>query len=207
MTFSTGELTLDRDPLSTAPGTGPILDENHWGYAIRDRHAANGLHCAATAVSRFVGMILLMASLGLWILPDTAHSAELLTMKLGAMVIFTVVGGALVWAGRAPRHLEFQVDMVRGELRIGRRGLRGGFRISGTLPFEQVGSIYMLRSKDHSQPTRLFLRLSGEDGAIEVASGPEEVLERLRRRLARDFARIPRQPVDIQLARHGMVTA
>jgi hypothetical protein len=207
MTFSTEDFTYDSRQTPVGADAGPVLDESHWGYAIRDRNAANGLRCAATAGSRFAGIILLMAALGLWVLPDTAHSSELLTMKLAAMVMFTVVGGALFWAGRAPRHLEFHVDRLRGELRIGRRDLRGGFRLASLLRFEDVASVYLLRSKDRSQPTRLFLRLAAGDGAIEVASGAEEGLELLRLRLTRDLARIPRQPVDVQLARHGMVTA
>jgi len=207
MTFSTEDFTYDRRQTPVGADVGPVLDESHWGYTIRDRNAANGLRCAAIAGSRFAGIILLMAALGLWVMPDSAHSPDLFAMKLAAMVMFTVVGGALVWAGRAPRHLEFQVDTLRGELRVGGRDLRGGFRVSSILRFEQVASVYLLRSKDRSQPTRLFLRLSVGEGAIEVASGTEEGLESLRLRLTRDLARNPRQPVDLQLARHGMVTA
>lgn len=207
MTFSAQDFTFDGRRTPARADAAPVLEESHWGYTIRDRDAARGLRCAAYAGSRFVGMVLLMAALGLWILPDTAHSAELFTMKLAAMVMFTVIGAALVWAGRAPRHLEFHVDTKRGELRIGNRDLRGAFRLASVLRFERVASVYMLRSKDRSQPTRLFLRLAVGDGAIEVASGPEEGLERLRLRLTRDLARIPRQPDDVQLTRHGMVTA
>jgi hypothetical protein len=64
-----------------------------------------------------------------------------------------------------------------------------------------------MRSKDQSQPARLFLRLAGSDGAIEIASGSEAALERLRTRLTDDFAGHPREPLEAQLARHDSAAA
>jgi hypothetical protein len=64
-----------------------------------------------------------------------------------------------------------------------------------TLAFGDVSSVYLLRCKDRGRPARLFLRIAGGDDAIEVASGPEQQLEKLRERLAGDLAREARQPV------------
>lgn len=207
MTFSTEDMTFDARPVQTACAAGAVVDETHWGYTICDGIAAGRVNRSVAAVGRFLGVILLMAALGLWVLPDAAHSPDLLTMKLAAMVMFTVVGGTLFWTGRAARDLEVQVDMLRGEVRIGHRGFRDGFRVSNLLRFDQVASVYLLRSKDRSQPTRMFLRLAGQDGAVEIARGPQASLEALRLRLTRDLARPARQPAERPIRRPGMVTA
>jgi hypothetical protein len=207
MTFLTGDFSHDRRPSNSAAEPGPVLDETHWGYTIRDQDAEGGLRLMWLAMGRFLGAILLMVALGLWILPDSVHSPDLFTMKLAAMVMFTVIGGALVWTARPPRHLEFQIDTLRGEVRIGHRDLRGGFRLSSLVKFDKVASVYLLRAKDRSQPTRLFLRMPGESGAIEVARGTEAGLEPLRLRLTGDLAGRPRKTIGQQLARHGFVAA
>jgi len=188
MTLATPEFGYTA-PLSEPGGQkGPITEAAHWGYAIRDGGCVFGLRAIMAAVARFVGAILLMASVGLWILPDSVYGAEIFAMKLGAMVLFTVVGGYLVWAGSTPGHLEFQIDVHHGQIRVGRRDIRGGFRLATRLDFDDIASVYMLRSKDHTKPTRLFLRLVGSDAALEVAKGPEPDLDILRDRLTRDLS-------------------
>lgn len=187
--------------------SGPVLETAHWGYVIRDAAAGMAPNAVAAAVARFTGAILLMSAAGLWILPDSVHGSDLFGMKLAAMVMFSVFGAYLYRAGVAKGHLEYQVDLHRGELRIGRSDLRGAFRLSSRLGFDEIASIYMLRSKDHARPTRLFLRLAGREDAVEVATGPEAALEAIRERLAADLSQHPRQPVEMRLARHGIVAA
>lgn len=186
---------------------GPVIDKTHWGYAIRDGDTQVGLRAVAAALGRFVGTILLLAAAGLMVMPDSAHGAGILSMKVAALVMFVVFGAALVLAGRPVQHPEIHVDTTRAEVRVGRRGVRGAFRLVATLAFGDVASVYLLRSKDHSQPTRLFLRITGSDQAIEVARGTEASLEELRGTLTRDLARHPCQPVELQLGRHACLTA
>lgn len=196
-------MTLTAEEFGYAPSApysgqpGPLIETNVWGYAIRDGRCAFGTRAVIAAVGRFIGAILLMASVGLWILPDSIYGAELFAMKLGAMVMFTVLGGYLVWAGSTPGHLEYHVDTHRRELRIGRRDIRGGFRQKCQLSFDDVASVYMLRSKEHRSSTRLYLRLAGSDGALEIAAGPEPALDNLRDRLTRDLTRPARRSADL----------
>jgi len=205
MTLATSEFEFSTPGAAKAAEAGPAVETAHWGYAIHDGRAADGLRRIMAGLGRFVGSILMLAAVGLWILPDTVAGAELFSMKLAAMVMFSVFGGYLLWAGSTPGHLEYHVDVIRGELRVGRRDLRGGFRHSARLTFDDIASVYLLRSKDHAQPARLYLRLAGSDGALEVARGPEAELDPLRDRLTRDLSRNPRQPVEAQLAAHGRV--
>lgn len=205
MTLTATDYDFQADPIGKSAAAGPVLESAHWGYVIRDPGPRSGASLVTAAASRFLGVILLMAALGLWVLPDTTHGTDVFGMKLAAMVMFTVFGGYLSWAGGVREHLEFHVDTHRCELRIGRRGLRGAFRLTSRLSFNEIASVYLLRSKDHERPTRLFLRLAGRSDALEVASGPEGTLDDLRARLAKDLSQSPMQPIELRLKRHGVV--
>jgi hypothetical protein len=195
-----------------APGTheGPHIYTTHWGYALRhDTQHQNAGRIAAMG-GRFFGAILLMAAAGLWIMPDALMTADVFAMKLAAMVMFAVFGSWLVWAGRRATGFEYEVDTSRSELRVGARDFRGEFQLKGVLAFAEIASVYLLRSKDHSQPTRLYLRVGRGDEALEIASGAEARLEALRDRLARDFAREPAPKshrVGARLADHTAIAA
>lgn len=171
---------------------GPLVEPTSWGYRIRARIANRALLRVGAQAARFVGTLLLIAAASLLVMPDGAGSGG---MKLGALVMFAVFGFFLFRAGQTAAHPELHVDVVAQELRIGYRELRGKFRPGATLAFADVSSVYLLRCKERGRPARLFLRIAGGDDAIEVASGPEQQLEKLRERLARDLAREPRQPV------------
>ena len=185
----------DFDPRATGPAddaaSGPIIQDKAWGYIISDGDSGDALRTVSSAAGRFVGAILLMAAAGLWIMPDALYGADVFSMKLAAMVMFSVVGGYSIWAGRRAFHPEFQIDLHRSEIRIGQRGIRREFRTRTRLDFDEIGSVFLLRSKDHGRPTRLFLRLGDFDSGIEIGTGPEARLEALRTRLARDLSRRP----------------
>ncbi len=186
---------------------GPAIDKTHWGYAIHDRLPRQGLAAIGAMAGRFVGTILLLAAAGLVVLPDGAHGTGIFGMKLAATVMFALFGAAFLIAGRQAQHPEIQIDTSRARIRVGRRGLKGDFHLSATLGFDDVASVYLLRTKDRSQPARLFLRLAAADAAIEVTSGPEAELDALRLTLTRDLAHDPRQPVETLLRRHASVVA
>jgi len=168
---------------------GPRVEFTQWGYSLHSGNLHDSARHLASIAGRFFGAILLMAAAGLWIMPDAAMGADIFAMKLGAMVMFTVLGGWLVWAGRHETKLEYEVDLTRAELRVGARDLRGIFHLKAVVPFGEVSSVYLLRSKDHRQPARLFLRLGRGDDALELISGPHSPMELLRDRLTQDMTR------------------
>jgi hypothetical protein len=167
-------------------GAGPVIDETNWGYIIRESDAETRLRIAGSITGRFVGAILLMAAAGLWVLPDAIYGADLFGIKLAAMVMFSVLGGYLFWAGRNALRPEFRIDRLHGEIRIGHRSGSGDFRPTARVDFADVVSVFLLRSKD-TRPTRLFLRLVDLDTGLEVADGGEAAMERLKERLTADL--------------------
>jgi hypothetical protein len=170
------------------PELEPMVETTSWGYVIHDNDSDGCVGKMTAIAGRFFGGLLLAAAAGLWIMPDSLLGPDVFAMKLGAMVMFTIFGGWLVWVGRNCTRLEYQVNLQRGEVTVGARDIRGNFRLKGVLAFADVASVYLLRSKDHSQPTRLFLRIGRGDEALEIASGDETLLEALRDRLTHDFA-------------------
>lgn len=163
-----------------------VIEETPWGYIIRESDADIRLRAAGSVTGRFTGAILLMAAAGLWVMPDALYGAELFGIKFAAMVMFTVVGGYLFWAGRHSRRPEYRIDRLHSEIRIGHRSRNGDFRQTARVEFSDVVSVFLLRSKD-TRPTRLFLRLADLDTGLEIAAGSEAKMEVLKQRLTHDF--------------------
>lgn len=188
-----------RDKHSLAVDTAP------WGYSIRDGATDSLTGKLVASSGRFVGAILLMAAAGLWVMPDALLTPEVLSMKLGAMVMFTILGGYIFWVGRTCTPGEFQVDTTLGEVRVGTRSVNGVFRERGVLSFDEISSVFLLRSKEQRNAARLFLRVGSGDDALEIATGRQAELERLRDRITRDLQsatapQTPARPVQRQVA-------
>lgn len=172
-----------------APRSGPVVEETVWGYIIRASDADHAYRAAGSVLGRFFGAILLLAAAGLWLLPDSLHSADIIGVKVAAMVMFTVLGGYFLWAGRNAQQPEYRIDTTHNEIRIGLRSSGGDFCQSARVEFSDVSSVFLLRAKD--RPTRLFLRLADLDTGVELATGPLSRMEQLKDRLTSDLAPPP----------------
>ncbi|GKY89480.1 hypothetical protein [Sinisalibacter aestuarii] len=189
MSATANEFEFGSRPSLGADGAGgPFVVSTESGYAIRAGAPRQGARAVLASGARFAGTFLLIAAAGLLIVPDGDASNGLVSMKLAALVMFAVTGILLLNVGAEGDYPELHVDTVAGQIQIGRRHLRGDFDPRVTLDFADVSSVYLLRSKDHSRPARLFLRIGGGDDAIEVASGREASLDHLRTMLVRDLA-------------------
>lgn len=196
----------DRSQETSAASAGPVVEKTAWGYIIRESHADRKIRIASSIAGRFFGAILLLAAAGLWVMPDSVYGGELMGMKLAAMVMFTVLGGYFIWVGRHVLHPEFRFDLKHREIRIGQRLGDDTFRQSSRIDFDNVSSVFLLRSKEY-RPTRLFLRLADLDTGIEIATGHNAPMESLKQRLADDLTGQARRPVARQLDRHQRVAA
>lgn len=196
----------DRLPETGSADSGPVIEKTSWGYIIGESRADRKIRLAGSVAGRFFGAILLLAAAGLWILPDSVHGGDVMGMKLAAMVMFTVLGGYFLWAGRHVLHPEYRVDLRHREIRIGHRLGEDRFRQTGRIDFENVSSVFLLRSKEY-RPTRLFLRLADLDTGVEIATGNNAPMEALKQRLADDLSGQTRRQVTRQLDRHQSVAA
>jgi hypothetical protein len=156
-----------------------------WGYIIGDG-CLNAAFTLRYSLARFFGIILFMSGLVIGLLPDGAAGSGLIAMKLGAMVIFMLLGAVLFRAGRERPGLEMHVDLKHSLIRLGGRDLTGTFKPTDILRFDEVQSVFLLRNANTNQPARLFLRLA-DNVAIEIAQGGRQAMERLRQRVTYDL--------------------
>ncbi|MCI2398650.1 hypothetical protein [Aliiroseovarius subalbicans] len=165
----------------------PQVCPTYWGYTISEPSTAQKRGLMVELVSKIIGIGFLLATIGMWFLPSSQAGADVAVMKLGLMVLFMMMGAILVWNARKGFIQELQVDLVRRELRVGQRNLQGDYRLSTQLEFHEIGSVYLMRSKDKGAPARLYLRIGNTENALEVATGKEIELEPVRERLAHDL--------------------
>lgn len=155
-----------------------------WGYIVNPTtDTRSGLR---NALARFFGVILFMAGLVIGLLPEPSAGMGLIAMKLGAMVVFMLFGGTMVWSGRRRPGAELHVDLSRRLLRIGGRDLYGKFKMVDMLRFEDVRSVYLMRGEGPAAKSRMFLRLD-DKVAVEIAQGARDEMERLRGLLTYDL--------------------
>ena len=156
-----------------------------WGYIIGDG-GEDGGYKLRYSLARFFGIILFMSGLVIGLLPDGAAGTGLIAMKLGAMVMFMLLGAVLFRAGRERPGVEMHVDLKHSVIRLGGRDLSGTFNPTDILRFDEVQSVFLLRNANTNQPARLFLRL-GDNVAIEISKGGRQAMERLRQRITYDL--------------------
>lgn len=170
------------------PRSAPILSETYWGYVIRPSEPFLERAAMVEMMATFSGILVFLAAYGQWLLPGTDLSAPLLPIKLVSTVIFAALGATLCWIGRMGMVQELHVDRVKSELRLVQRNRTGQGRMVGQIPFGQVSSVVLLRSRTPLMPARLSIRLTGERGQVDLLPSDEDVLLPIRDRLIADLS-------------------
>jgi hypothetical protein len=174
-----------------------LLSPTEWGYSLTNQvKTANGgvvLH----AFCRFLGVALAVSSIGLWVMQTSPalDDAVLLTMKIGLTCLFVGLGGLLYMFGQGAGISSTQVDLHDRMVRCGRITSDNEFKIDTMIAFEDVVGMLLSCTKTKSgigntRQATLFLRLNdgGENlTAVEILSGPEQLLRPVQERLLRDL--------------------
>lgn len=161
--------------------------ETYWGYIIRSENCDRSFAIMLQWASAFLGISLLVAAFGLWVLPGSMVSSDIVGFKLGISSLMVVLGMALVWFASHGTFYEVQIDLARMELREVLRNNRGAARVQNRIKFEDIDAVYIDRSAGKNAKARLMLRLNASSQLIEIASDYEENLIRLHTRLGRDL--------------------
>ncbi|MGR3509348.1 MAG: hypothetical protein ACU0CQ_07205 [Sulfitobacter sp.] len=85
----------------------------------------SGTRSILRLMQRLVGVLLLMASSGLWLAPGANWNNEVMLMKMALSAISLLVGVWLILSGQKPAAPEIQIDTVRREVRLVRPGPLG----------------------------------------------------------------------------------
>lgn len=163
------------------------LNETFWGYVIRPNRTAINRAAYGEMAASFSGVLLAMAAYGQWLLPGTINSVEVLPFKIFSTVVFAVFACLLYLIARRGLCAEVQVDIQRKEIRTARRNRHGVSTQIDTLPFHDVGSVFIKRAKAPVARDKLYIRPSDNQPLIDVVVGSSSVLEPIMQRLSDDL--------------------
>jgi hypothetical protein len=181
-------------------GRGALsVSETYWGYEISDREDRFDRERLAEPLLRFLGLVFVIAAYGQWFLPEILFRADSTVVKATICFLFGAAGLWLYWLGDRGLATNIEIDMSRREIRVVRRNSRGRRRTEATVPMARIESAFVQRSKDPGQQAHLFLRIRAPDAVLHVATGAEDELATLLRRLGHDIRPL-RELVDARLA-------
>lgn len=157
--------------------------ETYWGYILRANKANRSQVILLQWSTAFLGVSLLLAALGLWVLPGSTVASDVLGFKLGLTTVILVLGMLMVRFASNGTNYEVQVDSTRKELREALRNNQGKARIMKRIKFEDMDAVYIDRSKGAGSKARLMVRMAASPVVIEVACDYEEHLTQMHERL------------------------
>ena len=165
--------------------TAPFVEDMAWGYVIHPLGVQVSAHWETA--SRFVGLILVLAAYGQWLVPAAAFGGDALVAKTVLSFLLGLAGATLYWTGSRDRVPEIHVDLTRREIRVAQQNPHARMRVLAAIPMGRVESVCLSGQSDGSGPARLFLRLRGSRRVLRLARGDEADLLGLHRRLCDDL--------------------
>ena len=163
-------------------------DETFWGYIVRANMRPRSSAVLGQWFSGFVGVSLVAAAIGFWVMPGSDVSADMAPIKLTLSGVIGVIGMMMIWYAAQISGYELQVDIAHGELRQAVRNGKGQVRLLSRVPFERIGAVVIDRTgARRGQDLPLMLRYRDTAQMIEVVRGREADLVQLRDRLAHDI--------------------
>jgi len=141
------------------------------GYAV-EGHATSG------ALTSFLGVVLCVAALGLWLVPGASFDPTLMLIKLGLSIFFLIGGSMFLVASRSDNHPEVELDARRGILRIIERNAQGRIENSEEVSYDDLSEVDfrdgMLIARDHHgrSVVEMPVENAGDLEEIRAALGP-----------------------------------
>lgn len=191
------------------------IDDTYWGCIIRSYAGTHSASHIIRWLSGFVGLALVFAALGFWVLPGSLLSADIMVMKFASSASLCMSGFLFLWFSSQQTRREVHIDRARGELREALRNSRGNAFMLRRYAFEDIGSVFLERSTRQKSVARLLLRYKNTSQVIVIATADEKKLTELRDRLAHDIlgvskpaarAQVKRKPMPVNMRQFNVVT-
>ena len=168
-------------------GTDFQVNQTLWGYVLLSEYTEKPPRTMFTMARQVIGAILSFAAVSLWVFPQAGLDADLVGMKLGLTVLYSVIAFLFLYRPHQSVCREVQVDVNRAELRAGFRNDRETFNLESVHAFDTVSVVSMCTGKGDTGTAGLLLRIGDSDMAMMAARGPQAAMEETRLRLAMDL--------------------
>ncbi|MDQ2089052.1 hypothetical protein [Marimonas arenosa] len=135
-------------------------------------------HAPSGALSGFLGVTLLVAAAGLWLMPGLNYDPALVLIKLGLSVFFVMGGIMFILAARRAPHPEVYLDGRRGILRLLERDIEGRVCQQIEMSYDDLSEMDfrdgMLIARDHHGRAVIEMPVehAGDLDEIRAALGP-----------------------------------
>ncbi|KAJ56561.1 hypothetical protein ACMU_06360 [Actibacterium mucosum KCTC 23349] len=171
----------------TIVGKVPLVcvTETKWGYVIRSDSRVSQRAALIERVSAMTGLAFMSMAFGSWLIPEVqAAGLSDTSVRMASTATLAIPALMFLWIAERGMAQDFEVDLRKSEIRLSVCNRAGRARVLKQIPFDQVGSAYIKRASNHGANARLFLRLQGKGGVVEVASGRESTMRVLHERLS-----------------------
>ncbi len=191
----------DRGASASQPAAPYTIEDHYWGYVVRSACPPSLGTVVFQGASWILGLVFIVAAVGLLVLPSQLAQADLLGFRLGSAVILGGLGVFCMWFASRGSLAELQIDTAQGEVREVVRNRAGRPTVLGRYGFDVIGGVFLERAgpgrRSDLAPghAELVLRYRNTAQVLRVVSGPEAELEALRDRLGVDLVVRPRLPL------------
>ena len=113
----------------------------------------NGARWLVRSAQRMAGVTLILAAVGLWVVPGSLWDADVVMIKFGLTILFGLGGLCVLQLGRAQPLVQVEIDTLRREVRLVRGTGRGRTLVRRTAiadlgPAELHGAMVRLWAAD-----------------------------------------------------------
>ncbi len=170
---------------------GYQVDDTYWGYVIRTIDPPSLSLSIVQGLCWMAGIGFVVATLGLWLMPQAVNGSDVMGMKIGATVVTVALAFFCLWFASRGTDSEIQIDTRMGEVREVVRNRTGRSTLVGRYGFDAIGSVFIDAGPHAERRTMetgsLVLRYRNTAQTMHVATGAMSKLAQLRDRIGRDL--------------------
>lgn len=178
-TFETNGVTIKGPLPLVSVGT------TNWGYVIRADVQLARRAALIERVCLATGMAFLVMAFVSWMVPTGYTGPQVqLSNQIAATFGLAMPAFLFIWIAERGLSRDVEVDLVHSQLRMCVSNRNGRARTVKAIAFDDIGSAYIKKKADFGCQARLYLRLKGNKGVVELAHGRETTMRVLHERLS-----------------------
>ena len=176
------------------------LTETPTGCLLREACDGSGRDIFVELSLRFFGLVLILSAYGLWVLPGSLFTGDVLLMKLILSAAFAVLGTILSLIAHRGLQLETEINLPAREIRFSAVNIFGRVRVQNRLHMDDIDQIVLQKDADATRRAQLYCRMADGQGAVLLATGAPGEMAALHRRLKKD-CQSPTERLEARMAK------